>query len=90
RNISGVGGSSIKAIGIGTVRVRVGKGRHFTLKDVLYCPRAAITLISIGRLCDDGHDTTFKSNGCTIKRQSGKVVATASRSGTGLYTLDCE
>ncbi|KAJ7688561.1 hypothetical protein B0H17DRAFT_1135534 [Mycena rosella] len=39
RKVSGVGGSSIKAVGIGEVRVRVGKGRHFILKDVFTVPR---------------------------------------------------
>jgi hypothetical protein len=89
-NVSGVGGSSIKAVGIGEIRVRIGKGRHFTLKDVLYCPDAAVTLISVGKLCDDGHTAIFSDHGCSIRRLSGKIVATGSRAGTGLYTLDCD
>ncbi|KAJ6463569.1 hypothetical protein C8R45DRAFT_1026256 [Mycena sanguinolenta] len=54
------------------------------------CDWAVITLISVGQLCDDGHATTFDSKGCTVKQLAGKVVATGTRSGTGLYTLDCD
>jgi hypothetical protein len=90
RNVSGVGGSSIKAIGIGEVRVRIGKGRHFILKNVLYCPEASVTLISVGKLCDDGHEASFWSSTCAIRCLSGKTVAASTRAGTGLYTLDAE
>ena len=36
RSIQGVNGISIPAIGIGLVKVRYGKGRRITLRDVLY------------------------------------------------------
>jgi hypothetical protein len=45
--------------GIGEVRVCIGKGRHFILKNVLYCPKASVTLISVDKLCDDSHEASF-------------------------------
>ncbi|KAJ7348079.1 hypothetical protein DFH08DRAFT_960434 [Mycena albidolilacea] len=56
RNVSGVSGSLIKAIGIGKVRICMGKGHHFILKVVLYCLEAVVTLISVGKLCDNGEE----------------------------------
>ncbi|KAJ7487058.1 hypothetical protein FB451DRAFT_1363191 [Mycena latifolia] len=47
-------------------------------------------LISAGKLCDDGHDATFGSRDCLIKRPPGKIIATGTRSTAGLYTLNCE
>ncbi|KAG1887386.1 hypothetical protein F4604DRAFT_1571152, partial [Suillus subluteus] len=38
RSVNGVGGSSIQALGIGTLRLVVARGIHITLDNVLYIP----------------------------------------------------
>ena len=48
RSMQGVNGISILAIGIGLVKVRCGKGRKITLRDVLYVLYATLHLISVG------------------------------------------
>ena len=43
RIVKGVGGSSISAIGIGDIKLRIAHGAHLTLKDVLYIPASTVT-----------------------------------------------
>ncbi|KIJ53107.1 hypothetical protein M422DRAFT_242219 [Sphaerobolus stellatus SS14] len=40
RAVKGLGGSSIMALGLGNIKLRVGRGAHLILKDVLYIPHA--------------------------------------------------
>src|SRR5882724_12757233 len=54
QQVHGMNGSSVAALGRGKIRLRCSKGRVLILKDALYVPAAALHLISIGRLCDDG------------------------------------
>jgi len=45
--ISGIGGSTISAMGVGTIRLSMGHSARLVLEDVLYVPVAAIRLISV-------------------------------------------
>jgi hypothetical protein len=47
RSVKGVGGSSVWAIGIGDIKICIGRGTHLLLKNVLYIPDATVRLISI-------------------------------------------
>ena len=86
KNICGVDGASIPAIAIGLVKIRCGKGRKFTLKDTLYAPQAALHLISVGRLGDEGCTTIFEAKQCRVLRND-KVLAQRTREDRNLYKL---
>src|SRR6266481_2128809 len=47
-------GKSIPAISVGTILLRCRKGRRLALKNALFVPDAALHLISVGKLADDG------------------------------------
>ena len=49
--VRGVGGSTIDAIGVGSVRLLIAKRAHILLSNVLYIPMATVHLISISSLC---------------------------------------
>ena len=85
--IKGIDGSSIAAIGVGSIKLRTRKGTHIILQDVLFTPHATLRLISIGKLADDDMSITFKKDQCTVKDKSGKTVVEAYWKECGLYTL---
>ena len=78
-------GDSIPAVGMGTIRLRCGKGRKLTLKNALFIPDAALRLISVGKLADDDLVTLFDSDTCHIHNKLGKTVADGTRKGNRLY-----
>ncbi|HEV7735943.1 MAG TPA: GAG-pre-integrase domain-containing protein, partial [Chlamydiales bacterium] len=75
------------AIGKGTIKIQLGKGRKLKLIDTLYVPDATLRLISIGRICDEGYKATFSKTKCQIYRSDGKIIADGMRKAKGLYTL---
>src|SRR5882672_10558620 len=85
RAVHGMNGSSIPAIGVGTIRLKCGKGRKLTLKNVLFVPDAALQLISVGKLADDNFITIFEEKMYQIHNKSGKTIADGTRKGQGLY-----
>ena len=87
RAVQGMNGSSIPAIARGTIVLKCGKGRKITLQDALFVPAAALRLISVGRLADDGLVTSFDGSLCHIRTRSGKTMADGRRKGQGLYYL---
>jgi len=56
------------------------------LKDVIYAPDMAFTLISISRLDDAKCSVSFHKGMCTIKNPAGRTMATIPRS-DGLYRV---
>ena len=82
----GINGSTVTAIGIGTIHIKCGKGRQLTLKDVLYIPDIKLWPISVGCLSDGGLQTSFTATTCTIWRGS-KVITGSICHGKRLYTL---
>jgi hypothetical protein len=50
RSVKGVGGSSIVALGMGDIRLRVARGAYIILKDTLYIPHSTVRLISVSAL----------------------------------------
>ena len=78
-----------KAIGTGDVRIDLPNGAgqtSFILKDAVYAPQMAFTLISIGCLMRAGLSINFIGNICKIGYPNGRVVGTVSYS-AGLYWL---
>ena len=66
-----------------------GKTIDIHLKDMLYAPKIAFTLISIGRCNDAGYHTEFAHQKCVIKSATGKVLLQAVKL-YGLYRMDNE
>lgn len=50
RVVKGLGGSSVSAIGIGTIHLHIAKGADIVLEDVFYIPNATVRLISVSLL----------------------------------------
>jgi len=59
KEICGVNGASIPALGTGIIKIQCGKGRDFVLNHALYAPQAALHLISVGKLGDEGCKIIF-------------------------------
>jgi transposase InsO family protein len=89
RTITGVGNSSVSAIGLGTVVISLPETpAHITLRKVLYAPTAGVRLISISRLDDSGYRLSFSEGRCTIfDRVSGKKLAECTRNSSHLYVF---
>lgn len=79
----------MKAIGMGDVHIELPNGSHHTkaiLKDTVYAPDMAFTLVSVSHLNDVNCAVVFKNHMCTIKNSSGRTMATLPCS-EGLYCL---
>lgn len=76
------------AVGKGDIKLTVPNGSGVSmlhLRNVLYSPEAGYTLVSIGRLDDDGYSTTFSNGRCVIHGRNGECVADIPRNEKGLY-----
>jgi len=89
KQIRGMNGMSIPAIRNGVIKVRCGKGRKFTLNYALYAPQAALCLISVSKLGNEGCRITFDALHCQVLRNN-KVLAEGIREGKHLYHLQCD
>ena len=94
RTVKGVGGSSISAIGIGNIKLRIAPGAHLTLKDVLYIPASTVCLMSISTLTRDSKvQFTFgdDEDGCWISNKStGALIARGQLTSGNLYSLNLQ
>jgi hypothetical protein len=72
RSVNGVGGSSIQAIGVGTIHLVVARGIHITLDNVLFIPAAMVRLISVSALCA-AHQCValFDATNCWVQACTG-------------------
>lgn len=89
RMVKAAGKSHFAAYGIGDMVLRVPNGPAWgtlNVSDVLYAPAMGSTLISTGRLDDNGYWSTFGGGKCVIKDRSGKVVADIAKTGA-LYKV---
>jgi hypothetical protein len=84
--IHGFQGSSIDAMGVGTII-----NDKFALQMALFVPNTAICLMSVSRLCHDNSFTChFDATSTWIADSNGKIVCTGSlHQARGLYNLDC-
>ena len=91
RSVKGVGGSSITAIGLGDIKLRIVRGAHIILQNVLYIPNATVRLISVSTLARDSQVIAhFDEMTCWITNKStGSTVARGSLlPKKNLYSLD--
>ena len=92
RSIRGADKGTFDALGTGHLKLstRVGeKPVDIQLKDTLYAPKIAFTLISIGRCDNAGYRTEFSHQKCVIRSANGKMLLQAPKL-HGLYRLDNE
>jgi len=77
RPVRGVGGSSIFAVGIGIIRLRIAHGAWILLQDVLFIPTASVRLISVGAIARDSKVIShFDEDTCWLtSKSSGAVIA---------------
>jgi hypothetical protein len=88
-NITTVDGRTLKAVRIGDVCIDLPNGSKQTpalLKDTVYAPDMAFTLISIGCLDQANCSVTIKREMCTIWNSDGCIMGTIPRA-NGLYCL---
>jgi len=90
-SVKGVGRSSVTAIGLGDIKLRIARGVHIILQNILYIPNAAVRLISVSMLaCDSQAIAHFDKASCWITNKStGGIIARGSLLPTkNLYTLN--
>jgi hypothetical protein len=72
-------------VGVGDVQIKTKEGQHILLKQVRHIPEMCMSLISVGRLDDEGCSTSFGKGGWKISK-GALLMAKGSKTGT-LYTL---
>ena len=73
-------GRSVKATGQGVVRfVSRNTGRGFCLKDVLYVPELAYSLLSVSKASTVGAKVMFEGKKCKILADDGELIAEATK-----------
>jgi hypothetical protein len=60
------------------------------LTEVLYSPEVGYTLVSIGKLDDNGFSATFSGGKCVLKGPDGNNVGQIPKTAKGLYRVDHE
>ncbi len=70
RVVRGLGGSTITAMGVGSVLVPTGKGTKLRLDPVLFIPHSNVHLISVPNLDRAGYTTTFGGQRTLLHRHS--------------------
>ena len=83
---------TFEALGSGMLVMPIkihGRDVNVMLKDMLYAPDIAFTLISIGKCDDAGYQTVFAQQKCIVKDSNGKTLFEAPKF-HGLYRLDHE
>lgn len=75
--VKSVRGSSIIAVGVGDIKLRVPWGASILLCNALYIPNVAVQLISVGTLVDDSNTIAhFNNSTCWITDKStGMLIA---------------
>jgi hypothetical protein len=89
RNITTVDGWTLKAVGIGDVCIDLPNGSKQTpalLKDAVYAPRMAFTLISVSCLDKADCSVIFRKGMCTIRNPKDHIMGTFPMA-NGLYRL---
>lgn len=92
RFIGGVGGSSLAAIGMGKIRLRIAKGKHLELPNALYAPTSTVRLISISSLSIDSNTVSrFDADGVKIyDKSTGAFLLGGALLPNRLYSLNLQ
>ena len=84
---------SFSAVGKGELVVDVPNGTDSSklrLTEVLYSPEVGYTLVSVGRLDENGFSANFSGGRCTIMGPDGERVGEVPKNPHGLYCVDHE
>jgi hypothetical protein len=85
-NVAFGGDSSTKILGKGTVNLG---SENVKATKVLLVEHLKNNLLSVSKICDQGHTITFDSRKCKIgENNSGRLVATTTRRPNNIYILD--
>src|ERR1700731_1458382 len=90
RPVTATDGGEFNGVGCGDMPLEVINGSRTTkllLKNIIYSPKLAFTLISIGRLDDSSCTATFGQGHCTIRHSDGRELACVKKT-NGLYQLN--
>ena len=92
RKIRAANKGTFEALGISPLIMPTkihGKETKIMLRDTLYAPDIAFTVISIGKCDDAGYQTMFAQQKCIVKDAKGNTLLEAPKF-HGLYHLDCD
>lgn len=87
-------GRTVEALGIGNVRLemkfKMSDSKFVTMYDVLYVPKLAGNLFSVGSAAARGNVVTFNNSKCYIRgKANGELYGMGERKSDGLYLLHC-
>jgi len=87
--ISGVGGTYIYVVGVGTIEIHIAGGHKLTLDNVLYAPASTVRLISVLTLNRSGRYTShFDDNSFWLTNSGGATILHGNvHEGRKLYNL---
>ncbi|HEV7738298.1 MAG TPA: hypothetical protein VGO47_13115, partial [Chlamydiales bacterium] len=91
KQVGGLTAISVVAIGIGDIKIRIGRGAYILLKDVFYIPDSKVRLISVRCLTRDHSAVAhFDESHCWLTHKStGNMLARGSLvAGKNLYALN--
>ena len=87
-------GRTVEAVGIGKVQLemkfKVSDSKVITMHDVLFVPKLASNLFSVGAAVGNGNMMQFRDDRCYIRSQSGSLHGIGLRKKDGLYQLNCK
>ena len=90
RSFKAANKQSFNTIGKGDLVIDIPNGNSFTklrLRDVQYTPNVAYTLVSIGRLDDDGFTAKFGNGKCILNGPDGEKVGEVIRTARKAYKV---
>jgi hypothetical protein len=82
---------TFSTIGKGELIVRIPNGADHTelrLSNVLYSPNVSYTLVSIGRLDENGFSALFSKGKCVLKGPDDELLGEVLKSSQGVYKID--
>ncbi|KAJ7590202.1 hypothetical protein C8J56DRAFT_937092 [Mycena floridula] len=90
RIVSGIGGSSIAAVGVGSIEISISSGTKLLLEPVLFIPNSTVKLLSVSLLTEAGFEVAFNHPDSSIRHlKSQALVATGTKiPGRNVYKLN--
>lgn len=83
-----MGGSSILAIRIGSIKLIVTRGLHISLHDILFIPSETVHLISVSVLCTETHCSVhFDDATCWVTTHNGAHILSVTMSANHHYSI---
>ncbi|KAJ7574228.1 hypothetical protein C8J56DRAFT_979891 [Mycena floridula] len=90
RIVSGIGGSSIAAVGVRSIEISISSGTKLLLEPVLFIPNSTVKLLSVSLLTEAGFEVAFNHPDSSIRHlKSQALVATGTKiPGRNVYKLN--